>query len=180
MDRALPTIIIVVVVVVVFALIVWGWRRRVRRDIPSGGGYPFPALPATDFFSAEVWYVATTHENEPLNRLTPQGLRFRGRASLSCSREGMSVAVKGEEPVFIPTDALLDVGLANVAIDRVVEPGGLVRITWKTSGSVTAETYLRVSDPQRGELLKALETLTSHSPTVAETTKHHQLKTKEA
>ncbi|MBN9632103.1 MAG: hypothetical protein J0I18_16065, partial [Actinobacteria bacterium] len=60
MDKLLPTIGILLVVIVVLALAIVGWRRRVRRDAPAGGGYPAPESVPAVTASAEVLYVATT------------------------------------------------------------------------------------------------------------------------
>ncbi len=121
MDKLLPTIGILLVVIVVLALAIVGWRRRVRRDAPAGGGYPAPeAVPAVTA-SAEVLYVATTAAGEPLERLALPGLSYRGRGTVEVSADGVQLRVTGEQPVFIPAGALTGIGASTVAIDRVVE-----------------------------------------------------------
>lgn len=160
MDRVIPTIAIVAVLVVVLLLIVTGWRRRVRRDRDAGSGYPAPATAGAPLAEVRTLYVATTKGDEPLERLALPGLSFRGKAAVTVSQEGVTIAVTGELPVFITAAALTDVGAATVTIDRVVERDGLVRISWITSGGAAADSFLRVVDPaDREPLLAAVGTI---------------------
>lgn len=158
MDKLLPTIGILAVVVIVLALAIVGWRRRVRRDAPAGGGYPVPAILEPATATVEVLYVATTKAGEHLERLALPGLAFRGKGTVEVSPDGVRLVVAGEQPVFIPAFALVDTGAARVAIDRVVERDGLLRLGWTTSGGVAADSYFRVVDPAgRGPLIAAIE-----------------------
>ncbi|MEY9953406.1 hypothetical protein [Leifsonia sp. EB34] len=158
MDKLLPTIGILAVVIVVLALAVVGWRRRMRRDAPAGGGYPAPETAAAVTASSEVLYVATTKAGEALERLALPGLSYRGRGTVEVSADGVLLRVTGEQPVFIPATALTGVGAATVTIDRVVERDGLLRLGWTTSGGASADSYFRVVDPVgRGLLTAAVE-----------------------
>jgi hypothetical protein len=157
-DRVLPTVAIIVVLIVVLLLILMGWRRRVRRDRDAGAGYPEPSGSSTPLAEIGALYVATTKAGEPLERLALPGLAFRGNAAVSVSGDGVRIAVTGEPPVFIIASALTGVGAATVAIDRVVERDGLVRISWLTSGGAAADSYFRVVDPAgRAQLTAAIE-----------------------
>ncbi|MES1169940.1 MAG: hypothetical protein ABUL47_04560, partial [Leifsonia sp.] len=139
MDKLVPTLVVAAVLVVALLLIVWGWRRRVRRDRPAGGGYAAPtsggdAPQGRPIASAETFYVATTKGGEHLERLALPGLSFRGKATVSVGSDGVTIAVTGEQPVYIPTAAITGLGAATTAIDRVVEKDGLLRLSWTTSG----------------------------------------------
>ena len=60
--------------------------------------------------------------------------------------------------MFIPAAVVSGVGTASVAIDRVVERDGLVRLGWTTSGGTAADSYFRVVDPAgRAQLAAAIE-----------------------
>ena len=155
MDRVLPTVAILVVLVAVLLLILVGWRRRVRRDGDAGAGSPAPAAPGTSLADVRALYVATTKGGEPFERLALPGLAFRGNAFVTVSEDGVTIAVRGEHPVFIAAGALTGVGAATVTIDRVVERDGLVRISWTTSGGAAADSFLRVVDPADREPLLA-------------------------
>jgi hypothetical protein len=154
-DKLLPTIAIVVVLIVVLLLALRGWRRRVRRDAPAGGGYPAPAELGAQTAAADVLYVATTKAGEQLERLVLPGLAYRGKGILSVSSAGISIRVAGEQPVFVPASTLTGVGAATFTIDRVVERDGLLRFGWTTDGGVPADSYFRVTDPAGRETVTA-------------------------
>lgn len=147
MDRVLPTIVVVAVLVLVLLLMLWGWRRRTRRDSAAGSGYESPASPSETLAEAETFYVATTRGGEHLERLAIPGLAFRGRGRVTVSRDGVTIAMKGETPVFVASRALTAIGATNTAIDRVVEKDGLLRLSWITTAGVAVDSFLRVVDP---------------------------------
>jgi len=162
-DKLVPVLVVAAVLVVAVLLIVWGWRRRVRRDRSAGGGYAAPAeAPAAAQPLARVatFYVATTKGGEHLERLALPGLSFRGKAELSVTEDGVSVAIPGEQPVYIPSSAITGLGAATTAIDRVVEKDGLLRLSWTTSGGAAADSFFRVVDPaDRAPVIAAVESI---------------------
>jgi hypothetical protein len=169
-DKLLPTLGILAVVVLVATLAILGWRRRVRRDAVVGGGYPAPAA-LTLTTVVEVLYVATTKGGEHLERLALPGLAFRGTGAVEVAAEGVSVRVGGEQPVFLPASALTGLGAATVAIDRVVERDGLLRLGWITIGGSSVDSYFRVVDPAgRGRLTAAIEGILPAAPQQGSTT----------
>lgn len=166
MDKLVPTLVVAAVLVVVLLLIVWGWRRRVRRDRTAGGGYALPAsgtgepAAAPPLVSVESFYVATTKGGEHLERLALPGLSFRGKATVSVASHGVTIAVTGEQPVYIPAAAVTGLGAATTAIDRVVERDGLLRLSWTTSGGAAADSFFRVVDPaDRAPVIAAVESI---------------------
>ncbi|MFF1633216.1 hypothetical protein [Leifsonia sp. NPDC058248] len=160
MDRLLPTVVTVLVILAIFALMLWGWRRRAARDRAAGAGYTAPATPGATIAETDALYVATTKGGEQLERLALPGLSFRGRAHVTVADDGVTIAVTGEDPVFVEAAALDGVGEATFTIDRVVEKDGLLRLSWTTSGGAAADSYLRVVDPaDRAPLIAAIETL---------------------
>ena len=160
MDKLLPTLGIVAVVVVVLALAITGWRRRVRRDAPAGGGYSVPGTLSGALAESDALYVATTKGGESLERLALPGLSFRGKARVGVRPEGVEIAVTGELPAFVPASVLTGVGAATVTIDRVVERDGLLRLGWTTSGGAAADSYFRVVDPAgRAALTAAIQSI---------------------
>ncbi|KRC51197.1 hypothetical protein ASE16_09760 [Leifsonia sp. Root227] len=165
MDKLVPTLVVAAVLVVALLLIVWGWRRRVRRDRPAGGGYAARTdargeAPAQPIATAESFYVATTKGGEHLERLALPGLSFRGKATVSVAADGVTIAVTGEQPVYIPVSAISGLGAATTAIDRVVEKDGLLRLSWTTSGGAAADSFFRVVDPaDRAPIVGAVESI---------------------
>lgn len=171
MDRVLPSIITVVVVLGVLALMWRSWRKRSRRDAALEAGYPAPATEDTRIASARSLYVATTPRGNPLERLAIRGLGFRARAQLTVSTSGVSLALAGEDPVFIPADVIDVLTPATWTIDRVVEPDGLLLLGWRLKPSgpdlaqkdefgIAVDSYFRVIDPfDRGRIVDAIRSI---------------------
>jgi hypothetical protein len=160
MDKLVPTIAVIAVLVLVLALMLWGWRRRSRRDATAGGGYDVPDHADTALAEAETLYVATTRGGNHLERLALPSLKFRGRAHMTVAPSGVTVTIHGEPPVFIRSAALVGIGTANTAIDRVVEKDGLLKLSWTTSAGVAADSFFRVIDPSdRAPLIGSIESL---------------------
>ena len=96
--------------------------------------------------ASELFYVATTIAGEPLNRVAVSGLGYRARASVTVATAGLVLAIAGEPDAFIPAEAIRAVERATWTIDRVVETGGLVCVTWML-GETPVDSYLRVVVP---------------------------------
>ncbi|MFF1879208.1 hypothetical protein [Leifsonia sp. NPDC058230] len=171
MDKFLPAIPVIAVLAIVLLLMLWGWRRRTRRDSSAGGGYAAPATASSPLVESDTFYVATTRGGEHLERLAIPGLKFRGKARLTVALEGVTIAINGENPLFIQADALTGVGVTNTAIDRVVEKDGLLRLSWTTSAGAPADSFFRVVDPaDRTPLIGAVETILPAQSTAGQTT----------
>ncbi|GAA2173382.1 hypothetical protein GCM10009846_15180 [Agrococcus versicolor] len=120
---------------------VLGWRARRRRhrdlqapQVPSG----FQAV-----VDAPILYVATTTAGDPYDRVAVHGLGFRARGRVAVGPTGIVLDLPGSA-VLVPVADLDGVERATWTIDRVVEPGGLLRIAWRL-GERRLETYLRVT-----------------------------------
>ncbi|GAA2024368.1 hypothetical protein GCM10009819_04120 [Agromyces tropicus] len=137
----------VVVAVVIVGAAAWlmlrSWRRRTVRD-ETLASYPPPAAPGTLTLEVEALYVATTPEAEPLERLAVEGLAFRGSARVEVHTSGVLLRIAGEAPSFIPAEAIAAAGTATYAIDRGVEPEGLVALTWIVDDRSEPEVPTRV------------------------------------
>lgn len=145
MDKLVPGLIIVAIVVLVFAVMWRSWRRRASTDAAHGvDGIPEGYASDQDF---AIQYVATTKADQPLERLALPGLGFRGYARLSVAAVGASITVTGEDAVFLPAPSLRGIDTAHVTIDRAVEPGGLVRISWTLPDGIPCDSYVRFIDP---------------------------------
>jgi hypothetical protein len=142
-DRWIGVLVAVLIVAVVAWLMLRSWRRRTVRD-ETLSSYPVPAALGAPVFETEVLYVATTPAAEPLERLAVAGLAFRGSARIEVLAEGVILRIAGESTTFIPADRLVGAGLASYAIDRGVEPEGLVALTWIPLEREPAEAELRV------------------------------------
>jgi len=158
MERLLPAAIIVVVLLGLLALMLLGWRRRTR----SQSALPLPSTVPSELGDAlwrgEALYVATTRAGDQLDRVAVHGLGFRARGEVGVHPEGVVLALRGSDPVFIARDRVHGIGRATWAIDRVVEPGGLVVLDWLLD-DVALDSYLRLSAERSAELLTAVQSL---------------------
>jgi hypothetical protein len=132
-------------VIAAAALMVVGWRARRRRQSGVSAPLAVPTQLGPSLLSVEGWYVATTAQGEPLERIAVHGLGFRARATVSVHPEGLVLLRQGSEPVFLPIADLRTSGRATWAIDRVVEPDGLVVVGWML-GTLPVDTYLRLAE----------------------------------
>ncbi|TFB99429.1 hypothetical protein E3O42_14465 [Cryobacterium adonitolivorans] len=160
-SRTVATIITALVLLAVLGLMLRSWRRRTKRDAALPAGYPQPADHGRELASAAALYVATTPRNAPLERLNIPGLGFRARGGVTVTEQGVLLELAGSPALFIPADAVQLVADATVAIDRAVEPGGLLLLGWRLNtpgpdtGSDTTgaeapagvDSYFRFSDP---------------------------------
>jgi hypothetical protein len=139
-------VMIIAFTVAVLALLAWAWWRRSRRD--SGMAAPVGEAPAGAAIRAthDTLYVATTKHGEPLERLAIQGLGFRSRADLTITDAGVALDLTGQPRFFLPAERLVDVAQATVAIDRVVERDGLVRLAWRLDDDTVVDSYIRPRD----------------------------------
>jgi hypothetical protein len=157
-DNATRTRLLIYVLIgfaVIIVLAIWGWtaRRRRQRNIPATK--PLPADVGKLVGEFEGFYVSTTLDGQPLNRVAVRGLGFRARATIAVTETGVVLDLPGNT-VFIPRADIREVTRSNYTIDRVVEPGGLVLLAW-TLGDTKLDSYLRVE--QTTELVAAISTL---------------------
>lgn len=143
MSREAALTVMIAVAVALLGLLAWAWWRRTRRD--RGLRAPVGEAPAGARVHSrhEVLYVATTRHGEPLERLAIAGLAFRSRAELTVTDAGVALDLTGQPRLFLPIGGIVDVAQATVAIDRVVEPDGLVRLSWTVEGQSAVDSYLR-------------------------------------
>jgi len=157
------TTVIVVLVVVIFVGMWAAWRGRSRRD---AGLVPVRELPAglgTPTVSARVLYVATTKPGEPLQRLAIRGLGFRAQGTIAAYPTGVAIELDGAADVWARGSVIIAAEPAQVAIDKVVEKGGLFKLTWQISDQ-PVDSYFRVLEPEKSAALyDAIDAMTSTS-----------------
>ncbi|WP_169582545.1 MULTISPECIES: hypothetical protein [Microbacterium] len=156
MTREGALLITVAVALVLLALGVWAWARRTRRD--SAIAAPFAEVPAgaTTVAAFATLYVATTRHGDPLERLAVKGLGFRSRADVSVTDAGVAIDITGQPRMFLATARIAEVDQATVAIDRVVERDGLVRLTWRTDDATLVDSFFRPQDASARSLADAV------------------------
>ena len=153
-DGALMTMISIAVALL-FSL-VWAWVRRTRRDRSLAA--PFGEAPADALVRSTFpgLYVATTRHDDALERVAMNGLAFRSRSDLTVTDAGIALDLTGQPRIFLAVDRIEAAAQATVAIDRVVEPDGLVRIAWRTDDGTLVDSYFRPQDASARALADAI------------------------
>lgn len=155
-DIAIAITILVAVLVLLSMLL--AWRRRVRRD--SVHIAPIGVPEHADVLSRHaVLYVSTTRHDEPLERLAIAPLAYRARGELAVTDRGAALCLDGAPTVFVAAPNITGVDRATVTIDRVVEPGGLVRLSWRVEDDTIVDSYLRATDGDPQTLISELQRL---------------------
>ena len=162
MDRTASTTIVIAVILLALVGMVIGWRGRQKRQAHLPNPDTVPADPGTELLSAEAFYVATTMADDELNRVAVAGLGFRARATVTVTEAGVILILAGSSEVFIARAALHAIDRATYTIDRVVETGGLVRLTWSL-GETLVDSYLRLTDP--ADSIALIDAVTTLLPT---------------
>ncbi|MFC7430304.1 MULTISPECIES: hypothetical protein [unclassified Agrococcus] len=146
---------VLVAVLLTAGVLGWRSRRRRHRDLVA------PQVP--DRFEAvldaPILYVATTVAGDPYDRVAVHGLGFRARGRVAVGPSGVVLDLPGSA-VLLPIADLDGVERATWTIDRVVEPGGLLRIAWRL-GERPLETYLRVTGDDE-PVLAAIRDIQQH------------------
>lgn len=159
MDDRLPAALIVVGVFALLVALMWlGWRGKRRRQSEIAEPEAVPPSFGEVALSTEGLHVATTFSGRPVERVTVAGLGFRARTGVLVGPAGVALQMAGKRDVFIPAAAVNGAGRSNWTVDKAVEAGGLVVVTWSL-GDTLVDTYLRVDDS--AALTDALEALIS-------------------
>ncbi|BDV30577.1 hypothetical protein [Microbacterium terricola] len=161
MTQEAALLVMIGAAVLILGLIAFGWWRRTRRDRGLTAPVGELAADATTLGVFPALYVATTRHGEPLERLAIRGLGFRSRADVTVTTAGVALDLTGRPRVVIGRDAIVEVAQATVAIDRVVERDGLVRLTWRIDPATTVDSYLRPQDASARALSDAIGALTT-------------------
>ena len=148
MDRLLPSIIVGLVIAAALVGMLIGWRARQRRQADIQEPHGVPSDPGDVVVSASGLYVATTRSGEPLERITVRRLGYPSRTVATVHDRGIVLELTGEDSVFVPATDLMVATRATWAIDKAVEPGGLVLLGWRLGG-LDVDSYLRLDgEPQ--------------------------------
>lgn len=164
MTREGALLVILAVTLVLVGLGVWGWRRRSKRDAtPLAKAGELPA-DATVLAAFDGLYVATTAHDAPLERINAPGLGFRSRVGVTVTDSGIALDLTGQPRIVLTPDRLVDVAQSTVAIDRVVEKGGLTRLSWRTDAGDVVDSYFRPQDASARALADAVRPLVPSTP----------------
>lgn len=161
--RDLAVAITIAVALLVLLAMLFAWRRRMRRDAAYTAPLGVPEH-AEVVRRDEVLYVSTTPHEQPLERLAVSPLAYRARGEIAVTDRGVALCLDGTPTVFLAIDRLVGVDRATVTIDRVVEPGGLVRIAWRIDDETVVDSYLRLATGDPHTLISDLRRLVPAAP----------------
>lgn len=163
-NKTLTLVITLPLIALVLAMIVAGWRSRLRRqsDVEQ-----LPAVPAElsrPLAAADGQYVATTTAGDWLDRIAVQGLGIRTNAELTVHPEGVLFERSGAGPVFIPAGRVTGVRQDSGMAGKFVEKDGLLVVSWTLGGREldTGFRTRRAADKQA--ILDAFQELISAAP----------------
>lgn len=160
--RLVAGVIVAIVLIGVLALMLTAWRRRLARDAELGQLTLVPDPRPRPDTTLTVLYVATSKHDQPLERLALPGLGYRARVSLELSASGVVIDIPGERPTYIPASSIVGIDQTNLTIDRVVEPGGLIRLSWRVGDELIVDSTFRVLEQSdRARLIDAVTTLST-------------------
>ena len=124
-------LITLAIIVVCIGLILLGWRNRKRRQADVAAPAPTPQELGTELREpSEGQYVSTTSAGDWLDRISVHQLGIRCNATVLIHDAGVLFARHGANDLFIPTDALRQVGRSSGMAGKFVEKDGLLVITW--------------------------------------------------
>ncbi|WP_217183926.1 hypothetical protein [Streptomyces sp. AC495_CC817] len=162
--RDLAVAITIAIALLVLLAMVFAWRRRLRRDSSLTAPLGVPEH-AEVVARREVLYVSTTRHEQPLERVALSPLAYRARGEAAVTDRGLALCLDGAPTVFLASSRLVEVDRATVTIDRVVEPGGLVRVAWSVDDDTIVDSYLRVADGDPQNFISELQRLVPAAPT---------------
>ena len=144
MNQQIAGAVVLIVALLVIIAGVFAWRARLRRD--SGLTAPLGVPEHAEVLRRyETLYVATTKHDHSLERLAVRPLVYRARGELTITDRGAALSLDGSPTVFLASSRLVGADRATVTIDRVVEPGGLIRVAWRTDDGTVVDSYLRIT-----------------------------------
>lgn len=142
-QRDTVALLSVVLFVALVALAVSAIRRRSAKQGSLGVLTPTDALSGTVIATAAGKYVSTVFSDRPLDRVVALGLMHRGSATLRVLTDGLQIEREGEQSFAIKAGHIVKVERASASIDRGVERGGLVSISWMLAETAVT-TNLRI------------------------------------
>lgn len=170
MDERVALLLLVLAFLLFLLLLMFlGFRRRQRRQagLPRPDGVP--AEVGARLFESDGLYVATTVADQPLERIAVGGLGFRARAAVVVFERGVVLGLAGEPDAFLPAARIDGVERSTYTIDRVVERGGLAKISWRL-GEQRVDSFLRLPDAAtQSALIGAIESILTHPAPIGRT-----------
>ncbi|GAB4100128.1 hypothetical protein [Sinomonas halotolerans] len=164
MERLGPGLLVLALAAGLIALVLVGWRGRLRRQ--SGVPAP-PAAPAAlgeERMRCEGQYVVTTTAGDWLDRVAVHGLGIRTEATASVHGTGVLFERAGAGDLFLPREDIEGVRLESGMAGKFVEEGGLVVISWSLGGTDVDTGFRARFAAEKNALVAAIEDLIKTAP----------------
>ena len=132
-------------------------RRRAK-------GRHIGPLPTPDDVAGEtqvsfnVLHVATTPAHQPMERVWAAPLAYRAKTLLQVRSGGIVLSLTGEGEMGLPAESITGCGRGSWAIDKAVDPDGLIVITWMHAGN-EYDSYFRSVDQPAEDVLGAISAI---------------------
>jgi hypothetical protein len=154
MTRLWLTVLVIAVICALFLLMRAGWRHRVERqqDIPA---LPIAPEPPVDVSWTSATYVGATRAGDWLDRILVNTLGVPDDALVAVTHNGVWLRRAHNPVVYLERGGIRGVRYDNAIAGKVLEPGGLLVITWDHGGTLL-DIGLRVHDPYATESLRQL------------------------
>jgi hypothetical protein len=168
MPARYPIMAILVTAIIVFLVIAAfrAWRSRSNaQEAQFGAPLEWLEHPSGGRQWTNVQYVATTIQNQPLERISAHGLGARGFGKITVSNDGVLIERNGERAVGIPVAQLQGVSKTSAAIDRSVEKDGLIQLDWQQDGFALSTYFRATSTETRKQLFEKLSEILNHKET---------------
>jgi|tagenome__1003787_1003787.scaffolds.fasta_scaffold20922330_3 hypothetical protein len=154
MTRLWLTVLVVAVICAIFLLMRAGWRHRVERqhDIPA---LPIAPEPPAHVSWTSATYVGATRAGEWLDRIVVSTLGVADEALVAVAQNGVWVRRAHNPDIYLERRRVRGVRYDNAIAGKVLEPGGMLVITWDHGGTLL-DIGLRVHDPYSAQSLRQL------------------------
>lgn len=130
-------------------------RAQGRRISPL----PLPSdIPGEVMAAFNVLHVATTPARRPMDRVWITPLAYRAKTLFEVRSGGVVMSLTGEGDMGLPAESLTGCGRGTWAIDKAVDPEGLIVITWSHAG-VEYDSYFRSVDQPAEDVLGAIDAI---------------------
>lgn len=148
MTRVLLTLAFVAAWALFVFLIFRAWRRRGERQRELVGTLPArPAeLGAPVLAPATGLYVGSTLAPSWINRVAVGDVGARAAATVSAYEAGVLIERQGASDLWIPRAALVGVRTDSRLAGKVMTPGGLLVLRWRTPAGAEVDSGFRGDD----------------------------------
>lgn len=141
-------------------LLLLGMTLSILRRRSQGrliGPFPRPGDVLGDTVgSFNVLHVATTVAHQPMERVWAAPLAYRAKTVLGVRSGGVVLSLTGEGDMGLPTESITGWGRGSWAIDKAVDPEGLIVLTWRHAGR-EYDSYFRSVDQPAEDVLGAID-----------------------